>query len=304
MKTKEKNKRVRGRGAAFILRYLLSLIFGWGFVISLIVMMSFVVVGIITDGENSLGYPGESFALMLTALVLLGVAHLALTFSVDGVKLNEKTEKYVKVLGTIYNIGLAGMATGFAVVTLFPLFGLLTGLTSMECKEVAQLVTIGGIAVVVLMAMMFYRAWLVRKISRWVYPVVMGLIAVVTIVLFLAIPARYAREAIADQKIVDDLELIYQGVYKYVGDNYALPSDLQVLNLEGLNRGIDKYEFAPGGEDWDWNGYYSNLENFTLCTDGFMMDRSSLGYQDGNFGNHTAGRNCFELSAFINYIAE
>jgi hypothetical protein len=296
METKAKNKKVGGmreRGQAFMLRYTLSLMFGWAFIIVLIATIGFVMAGIFDEKHDSLYYPNEAFALMLTSLIIFGVAHLSLAFSVGGrVKLDEKAEKVTKVLGTIYNIGLVGMATGFAVVALFPLIGWLTDLTDMEGREVAQLTWTGVFAVVLLLAMVYYQ---VRGRVRWVYPVAMGIVALVVMILFLAIPARDARDAMKDQKIIYDLESIGYAVGRYVDENGRLPENLRILDVLGLDRSINNFELRLGG----FHGDAFDALTFTLCTDGFIRDMSGATTQYGDFGNHRKGYNCFDLAAYI-----
>jgi len=305
MKTRVANKKVGGgrdRGRAFILRYLLSLLFGWAFAVVMIATISFVIQGIFGDKHNSLYFPNESFALMLTSLVVFGTLHLLLAFTVDGkVRLDERAEKVTKILSTVYNIGLVGMAAGFAIVALYPLIGCLTSLTNMEAGAVTQLVTTGTVAVGLLMVMMLHQARIPAKMPRGVYLVVMGTLAIVAMVLFLAIPMRESREAIKDQRIIDDLELIQSEIWRYVEKNDQLPENLNALGLGGLNRSLRDFEFRPG--EMKSSAYYDDVHYFeyTLCADGFLRDMSGGNTQYGTFGNHTKGYNCFDLEAYGGY---
>ena len=290
----KKTEKVRERGRAFMLRYVLSLIFGWAFIGALVWVIGLVVMGIFGDKHNSMYHTNEFFAMLLTTLVIFAIAHLLLAFSVGGkVKLDEKAQKVTKVLGTIYIIGLIGMATGFAIMALFPLIGWLTALTDMEGREVAQFVIIGVIAMALLVKMMLYQIRIPARKPRWVYPVAMGLLTFIAIVLFLAIPVRASREAMKDQRIINDLDTIYYAVSNYVDDYGLLPENLEMLQIGGLNRSLSKYELILNG--YNGNGYVE----FTLCTSGFVRDMSGGKTQYGNFGNHKKGNDCFELRAYL-----
>ncbi|MCL1839977.1 hypothetical protein FWF89_03220 [Candidatus Saccharibacteria bacterium] len=312
METGEVSKKMGktpSRGRCFILRYLLSLIFGWLFVVTLIGTISIVLDNIMNGGGSSAYYMGGSYALLLTVLVVFGVAHLAMAFSVDKkIALDEKAEKYTKVFGTIFNVGLVGIATGFVVMMLYPLFGAVTGLTDMECKEAWQMVIMGLIAIVLLADMVRYQTRALVKLPRWVYTVTMGAVTLLVIILFLIFPAGEIRGAVKDQKIINDLSLIESKIDNYVSENNRLPKGLDVLDLQDLNRNVRDYEFKAG----DKSSYY--YFNYTLCTDGFVTDQSGsaatpfdddlwgVGISDivtaRDFWSHTKGYNCFDLQVY------
>jgi hypothetical protein len=239
---------------------------------------------------------GESYTLMLTTLVVFAVAHLWLALSVDKkMALDEKAEKYTKVFSTLYNIGLALMATGFVVAVLFPLFGLVTGLIDLDEKEVTQTVTMGVITGLLLGVMMCYQIRAFSKLPKWLYTMVMGVVTVVAIVLFAIFPAGEIRGVVNDQKIIDDLMIIEQAVDNYVSNRNKLPSGLDDLKLKDLNRKVDDYEYKvkSGG-----SSYYYNM-SYTLCTNGFITD-TSVDYFS-SFYSHKKGRNCFDLEAYGSY---
>jgi len=285
------------RGRSFILRYILSLIFGWTFIVALLSMIGIVIGSLFGDGGGGGYFLGESYVMLLTVLVVFGVLHLTLAWSVDKrMILDEKAEKYTKVFGTIYNIGLLGAAAGFLVAILYPLFGWMTGLVDVAGKETAQVVTMGIISILLLLDMARYQARLLPKIPKWAYPVTMGLASIITIVLFMIFPAGEIRGAVKDQKIIDDLISIENAIDDYVSDRGGLPSGLDALGLNNLNRDISKYEFKPGN-----GGKYGYYLKYRLCTDGFVTNGAGSYYRGGSFRDHTKGYNCFDLQAYGGY---
>ena|GEM_PF-1842903 len=294
--TNKKTGKTRGGDSTFMLRYLLSLIFGWAFATILILASGFVVNGLIVGSENGSHRLAEPFVLLLATLIVLGAIHIGLAFSVGGkTEMESKTEKITGVLNNIYSIGLVAMAAGFAIVVLFPLIGALTGLTSLDGEDTTRLVAIGLIAVILLSAMTIYQTRLRTKTSRWTYPVVAGAVSLIILVLFLAVPVKEARNAMKDRLIIDDLELIHREIDHYVGENGRMPESLAVLDLSNLKRAVGEFELKP---DYGSGGSFLY---FTLCTDGFKRDVSSSRFKWGyeSFGKHKSGYNCFELNAYF-----
>ena len=307
--TNTRTKKTPSRGRGFILRYLLSLLFGWVFVVVLIDMIMYVVtsmsLGGFTSGigygpwwwsSSSLGfYFADHLALLLTALVVFGTLHLLLAYSVDKrFALDKGAEKYVKVFGTIYNAGLALMAVGFAMIALYPLLGTITGLDRWEGSSLAETVVVSVVAILLLLVMIGYKVRMFSRWPRWAYPVVMGGVGIVTIILFLVFPVMDMRVTEKDRIILGDLYSIDGAIYDYVEDNGRLPSGLDVLGLTDLDRDISKYEFRLGSNYYDGAGQHREFA-YILCTDGFAGSDNGVVGGWGGFMDYTRGYNCFDL---------
>jgi len=268
-KAKTKVEEEPSHGRYFMLRYILSLIFGWLFVGVLIGTISIVLGSLIGSSGGDSYYMRQSYALLLAALVVFGAVHLTMAFSVNvKTKLDERTEKHTRIFGTIYVIGLVGLAAVFMVMALFPLFGAMTGLTDMDQEEMWQIGLTGLIAVILLADMIRYHTRTLVRVPRWVYTITMGTVTILVAVLFVIFPAGEVRRSVQDQKIIDDLNLIEGEISTYVSRVGKLPNSLQDLGLTNLNRKLRDYEFTA-----DFNNYEYHWR-YTLCTDGFMNDRS------------------------------
>jgi len=284
-------KRVSGRGRGFVLRYLLSLVFGWVFAVALIKIIYCVAINIGPYGffTSVRGYGGLNYLmLLLVTSVVFGVLHLVLAWSVDKRPVLDKgAEKYTKVFGTIYRAGLALMAIGHAMIVSYLLLGAaVIGLESWEWPMVAEGIVTFAIIILVLLVMRGYQMRMFARWPRWVYPTVMGLVGIVTIGLFLVFPVSEIR----DEKITSDIRTIELAIDDYVRDHGRLPSGLDALTLKDLNRDVSKYGFRQRSKE---DGHY--LE-YMICTDGFSASGSA--YLGNIYSDWTRGHNCFDMEVW------
>jgi len=325
METGTVEKKVSGGksrgGQYFVLWYVLSLIFGWGFIVALVMMVGFVVSGIMGGSDGTYYYPysyvddyapisagvhygyarGALYAVLLTAVVVLGAVHLVLTAMVD--KRRRQDEALgrhvltVKIFGTIYNVGLALFGVGFLLAALYPLFALIVGVRNLDSETVAQMVTVGGTAVVMAAWMICHQVRAFAKLPKYLYAVVMGVVALTAMVLFLVFPVGNARRAESDQEIVDDLHMIRGEIERYVSEEGSLPRSLKYLDLGSLYRARGDYEYK---QKYDGSKY--DLE-YTLCAHGFKSDTRKSVHPAiyPYFGAHKKGYDCFELRAHGRY---
>ena len=107
----------------------------------------------------------------------------------------------------------------------------------------------------------------------------------------------------ADQKVTEDLDKLNLEIDEYAQDNNKLPSDLDDLPIDDLNRPISEYEFNKLKQEKNLS---STTHRYELCAtfnketkDEFSDDNYESSY---GFYYHKAGRQCFDrVSMTDNY---
>ena len=295
-------------GAFYILRMILTFLFGLAFLETLIV----VTIVLITYffAENKGGWAtngvGEAMTFFISFLIVFGMAHALLSYSIDkrSVELPEKTAKVTRVFTTIYLVLLALGMTGFFVALFVPIVSFLFGTAVIEGKDIAMMIAISlsAIAILGVSGLHFIRVF--KNLPKIVYPVTIGGIALVVLVLFAIFPAGEIRRAKIDEQIVDDLYSIESGIRSYVDENERMPEGLADIEVKDLNRELSDYSYENLGR-----GSSVGYARIKLCTDGFQTDASgdnkikvtSIADDDGTdyFGSHGKGAQCFRREIYV-----
>jgi hypothetical protein len=291
-------------GSFYILRMILTFLFGLSFLQTLIGITIVLITYFFADNKGSWvsSGVGEAMTFFIALLIVFGVAHALLSYSIDkrSVELPEKTAKVTRVFTTIYLVFLILGVTGFFVALFVPIVSFLFGTASIKGKDIAMTIAISLSAIIILGVSGLHFIRVFKKLPKIVYPVTIGGIAFVVLVLFAIFPAGEIRRSQVDSQIIDDLESIESGIRSYANQNDRMPEGLADIKVDELNRGLSDYSFENLGR-----GSSSGYARFKLCTDGFRTDtqdeRNSYYSSDDTdyFRYHGKGEQCFRREVYV-----
>lgn len=298
----------------YAFRYVVMLLSGAGFLSCLLSVISLTVKKLVNSDDFSTSlwmasYMGPLYANLVTAVIILGIAHLFLSLTVgknwkpeDGEK-----RKYPVVLSVIYSVGIGVAIMSFLVFFMGTLVGSMLGLNDAKGTDVLEQFLTSLISILVLGFALVYKLNLLKTVAKTVYIMVMGVFAFVWVVLFLAFPAGEIRDMIYDSNTVKDLNVIEDKVEVYYNKKNSLPTSLSDLEFEKdeLKYGLKNYTYkvVSSGERSRYSyNYYNYSSEYEICVE-FKTDTTedySGIYDDedeyGSYYYHKKGNRCFKRS--------
>jgi hypothetical protein len=297
-------------GSFYVLRMILTFLFGLAFLQTLIGITIALITYFFADNKTAwaLDDIGEVMTVFIALLIVFGAAHTLLSYSIDkrSVELPERTGKVTRIFTTIYLIFLILGMTGFFVALFVPIVSFLFGTALIEGKDIAMTVAISLSAIIILGVSGLHFTRIFKKLPKIVYPVTIGGLAFVVLVLFAIFPSGEIRRAKVDEKIIDDLYSIESGIESYADKNDRMPESLEDIEIDDLNRDISEYSFEDLGR-----GSGAGYARFKLCASGFRTDTIINGSSDRRlampinddgtdyFRNHGKGQQCFRREIYV-----
>jgi hypothetical protein len=214
----------------YLLRYLLSLGFGWAFVGSLLTLIGTVVTYLFhPENANFAASDGAINAGLITGLVVSGIAYLFLSASTaERPVTTPKVAKAAKVLQTIFATSLVIAAFGFVVTLVYPLVAWAFGLDQITWAIVGSDVAIALIGLALVSVALLYHLHFAVDHPVWVYPAIMGGFAVIFIALFVVFPGASIRDAVNQPEPTTDIPLYIE---EETTDNRVLfPGEINYLD--------------------------------------------------------------------------
>lgn len=288
--------------AFYAFRYLARIISGAVLVFTLVQMYSMTIASLI--GLNSIASSSEatSYVLLVVTLIIATPIHLlsSATSGKDWKADDGRTRKYPTVLSMLYNISLGVTAVVSLGEFLIIAFGAVFGLNETTGVQILGKGLITLIEVAILSFAVIHEFGLIKKITKRLYIIAMGVAALVALILFLIIVAPKIRSAVYDSYTADDLRHIQSAIDGFCTKQNRQPNSLDELDFSSYPLKHDLNIYGYTITSMDLGKPYSNATlKYEICAE-FKTDtrgkddnvRSYTAYWS-DYSQHGKGRECF-----------
>lgn len=292
----------------YVLRWIAMTILGWAFLGCMVSFLGLVIdsiMGGIVTNEGS--YFNGVWVSLVTSVIVFGITHLLLFMTVgdDWARADGKEEdKTYQTVFTIIQCVISGIvAVTMLLIMVQHIVGALLFGNVTENEMIKQiLICSSGIAILLFAA--FEKTKLLVRYPKKLYPVVMGLVLVVGVVLFAMYPSKQIRLQIYDEGVSKDLSRIDSAIENYTYRQKEMPDGLEDLDIRkgDLNHDLSEYTYKNVRLNRGSNRCPENSGSgdcyieysYELCgTFKGESGNSSSDYWGGSFNYHDAGNYCF-----------
>lgn len=297
----------------YLIKHILALFAGLASASLIVTGVGFLVDHIFRDADAPadawLYFKGFAYTSLIASLLVFGAAYVVLyLFKRDKTSLpSDKSLRVGKTLTTIFAISMFAMSLSFAISFLYPILGSVLGLIDIKGNEIAKNMIIAAAGIIIPFFFAAYHIEAFAKIKKLVFAISVSSIILILVLLIIILPAGEVRNAVQDQKKVDDLDLIDAAISKYVDKNGSLPTTLKQITVKDLKNDISAYTLSVENNSTTqpsrYSYGYSSRLKYKLCADFSTntLDDEDDGAEEGvssySFRYHKSGNYCFTRNA-------
>jgi hypothetical protein len=279
----------------YLIKHILTLMAGFASANLTITGVGFLADYIFKNADTAVNwwlyFKGFAYTSIIASLLVFGAVHVILYLCErDKAALpSDKSLRVGKTLTTIFAVCMLATSLSFVISFIYPLLGSALGIIDIKDNEIAKSLLISAVGIIIPFFFAAYHIAAFAKIKKLVFAISTFAIVLILSLLIAVVPSGEVRDAVQDQKKIDDLEIIENAIAKYVKESGSLPTDLKQLAVKDLKNNLSVYSFSV-----------SSRAKYKLCADfnldtmeelrGGSSDESMSSY---SFNYHRSGNYCF-----------